>query len=266
MSEAARSPEGGGGEPPLVEIRDLKKSYGSVAAVRGVSLTVKRGDAQFIIGPSGCGKSTFLRCINLLEEPSGGSLRVASTTIDFDSGRHLSAREQARFRSDVGMVFQQFHLFPHMTALENVMEGPATVRRMPRKEASEWAASLLAKVGLSDKRDAMPRHLSGGQAQRVAIARALAMSPAVLLLDEVTSALDPELVGEVLAVVRQLTEEGMTMIVVTHEMGFAHEVAHYVAFMDEGRIIECGPPPAVLDNPKSTRLQAFLRRFRTVQP
>jgi polar amino acid transport system ATP-binding protein len=153
-----------------------------------------------------------------------------------------------------------------MTALENVMEGPATVRRMPRKEASEWAASLLAKVGLSDKRDAMPRHLSGGQAQRVAIARALAMSPAVLLLDEVTSALDPELVGEVLAVVRQLTEEGMTMIVVTHEMGFAHEVAHYVAFMDEGRIIECGPPPAVLDNPKSTRLQAFLRRFRTVQP
>ncbi|MGC1579784.1 MAG: amino acid ABC transporter ATP-binding protein [Beijerinckiaceae bacterium] len=266
MSEAARSPEVGGGEPPLVEIRDLKKSYGSVAAVRGVSLTVKRGDAQFIIGPSGCGKSTFLRCINLLEEPSGGSLRVASTTIDFDNRRHLSVREQARFRSDVGMVFQQFHLFPHMTALENVMEGPATVRRMPRKEASEWAASLLAKVGLSDKRDAMPRHLSGGQAQRVAIARALAMSPAVLLLDEVTSALDPELVGEVLAVVRQLTEEGMTMIVVTHEMGFAHEVAHYVAFMDEGRIVECGPPPAVLDNPKSTRLQAFLRRFRTVQP
>jgi polar amino acid transport system ATP-binding protein len=266
MSEATLSPDIGGGAAPLVEIRDLKKSYGSVAAVRGVSLTVKRGDAQFIIGPSGCGKSTFLRCINLLEEPSGGSLRVASTTIDFDSGRHLSVREQARFRGNVGMVFQQFHLFPHMTALQNVMEGPVTVRRMPRKEASELAASLLAKVGLSDKRHAMPRHLSGGQAQRVAIARALAMSPAVLLLDEVTSALDPELVGEVLAVVRQLTKEGMTMIVVTHEMGFAHEVANYVAFMDDGRIVECGPPPAVLDQPKSSRLQSFLRRFRTAQP
>jgi len=142
------------------------------------------------------------------------------------------------------------------------MEGPVTVRRMPRKEAAEWAAGLLAKVGLSDKRDMMPRQLSGGQAQRVAIARALAMSPSVLLLDEVTSALDPELVGEVLGVVRQLTEEGMTMIVVTHEMAFAHEVAHSVAFMDEGRIVESGPPSAVLDHPKSSRLQAFLRRFR----
>jgi polar amino acid transport system ATP-binding protein len=160
------------------------------------------------------------------------------------------------------MVFQQFHLFPHMTALQNVMEGPVTVRRMPRKEAAERAAGLLAKVGLSDKRDMMPRQLSGGQAQRVAIARALAMSPSVLLLDEVTSALDPELVGEVLGVVRQLTEEGMTMIVVTHEMAFAHEVADSVAFMDEGRIVECGPPPAVLDHPNSSRLQAFLRRFR----
>ena len=266
MFETAQAREMSGNELSLVEVRDLKKSYGGVAAVKGVSLTVKRGDAQFIIGPSGCGKSTFLRCINLLEEPSGGSLRVGSTTIDFDSGRRLSVREQASFRSDVGMVFQQFHLFPHMTALQNVMEGPVTVRRMPKKEAREWAASLLAKVGLSDKRDAMPRHLSGGQAQRVAIARALAMSPAVLLLDEVTSALDPELVGEVLAVVRQLTEEGMTMIVVTHEMGFAHEVANYVAFMDEGRIVECGPPPAVLDRPRSSRLQSFLRRFRTAQP
>ena len=247
---------------PLVDIRDLRKSYGGIEAVKGVSLTVMRGDAQFIIGPSGCGKSTFLRCLNLLEEPSGGSLRIGSTTIDFEKGRPLSMREQARFRSDVGMVFQQFHLFPHMTARENVMEGPVTVRHMRRKEASEWAASLLAKVGLSDKRDMMPRQLSGGQAQRVAIARALAMTPSVLLLDEVTSALDPELVGEVLGVVRQLTEEGMTMIVVTHEMAFAHEVAHSVAFMDEGRIVESGPPSAVLDHPKSSRLQAFLRRFR----
>jgi polar amino acid transport system ATP-binding protein len=264
MSEAARTADGAS-EPPLVDIRDLKKSYGTMPAVKGVSLVVKRGDAQFIIGPSGCGKSTFLRCINLLEEPSGGSLRVGATTIDFDKGRRLSVKEQARFRTDVGMVFQQFHLFPHMTALQNVMEGPVTVRRMQRKEATEWAESLLAKVGLSEKRHMMPRHLSGGQAQRVAIARALAMSPAVLLLDEVTSALDPELVGEVLAVIRQLTEEGMTMIVVTHEMGFAHEVADYVAFMDEGLIVECGPPPAMLDQPKSNRLQAFLRRFRTAQ-
>jgi len=252
--------------PPLVDVRDLRKSYGAVPAVRGVSLTVRRGDAQFIIGPSGCGKSTFLRCINLLEEPSGGSLRIGSTTIDFEKRRRLSVREQARFRGEVGMVFQQFHLFPHMTALQNVMEGPVTVRRMPRKEATEWAESLLSKVGLSDKRNMMPRHLSGGQAQRVAIARALAMSPSVLLLDEVTSALDPELVGEVLEVIRRLTEEGMTMIVVTHEMAFAHEVASYVAFMDAGSIVECGPPPAVLDHPESGRLQAFLRRFRTARP
>ena len=269
MSEAAAervtTVKASAAAPGLVDIRGLRKSYGDVKAVNGVSLAVKRGDAQFIIGPSGCGKSTFLRCINLLEEPSGGSMRVGGTSIDFDKGRHLSTKEQARFRRDVGMVFQQFHLFPHMTALQNVMEGPVTVRRMPRKEATEWAESLLAKVGLSDKRHTMPRHLSGGQAQRVAIARALAMSPAVLLLDEVTSALDPELVGEVLAVIRQLTEDGMTMIIVTHEMGFAHEVAHHVAFMDEGRIVECGPPPAVLDNPKSDRLQSFLRRFRTAQ-
>jgi ABC-type polar amino acid transport system ATPase subunit len=265
MSEARRTTEAGAGDAPLVDIRDLKKSYGTTPAVKGVSLLVKRGDAQFIIGPSGCGKSTFLRCINLLEEPSGGSLRVGKTTIDFDRGPRLSVKEQARFRTEVGMVFQQFHLFPHMTALQNVMEGPVTVQRMRRREATEWAESLLAKVGLSEKRHTMPRHLSGGQAQRVAIARALAMSPAVLLLDEVTSALDPELVGEVLAVIRQLTQDGMTMIIVTHEMGFAHEVAHSVAFMDEGRIVECGPPPAVLDNPRSDRLQSFLRRFRTAQ-
>jgi ABC-type polar amino acid transport system ATPase subunit len=252
-------------EPILVEIRELSKSYGPVHAVRGVSLVVRRGAAQFIIGPSGCGKSTFLRCINLLEEPSAGFMRVGATSIEFGGGRKMSVREQARFRGDVGMVFQQFHLFPHMTALQNVMEGPVTVRRLPRRQATELAESLLAKVGLSDKRDVMPRHLSGGQAQRVAIARALAMSPSVMLLDEVTSALDPELVGEVLAVVRQLTEEGMTMIVVTHEMAFAREVADDVAFMDAGTIVEQGVPAEMLDHPRSQRLQAFLRRFRVVE-
>ncbi|MFI4987497.1 MAG: amino acid ABC transporter ATP-binding protein [Alphaproteobacteria bacterium] len=270
MSEAAPAGKAfaapdGAAKPPLVDIADLRKSYGSVQAVKGVSLAVRRGEAQFVIGPSGCGKSTLLRCLNLLEEPSGGSLRVGETSIAFGKGRRLSVKEQARFRGDVGMVFQQFHLFPHMTALQNVMEGPITVRRMPRNEAAEWGESLLAKVGLSEKRDVMPRHLSGGQAQRVAIARALAMSPSVMLLDEVTSALDPELVGEVLAVIRQLTQEGMTMIIVTHEMGFAREVAHEVAFMDEGLIVERGPPSEVLDRPKSLRLQAFLRRFRTAQ-
>jgi ABC-type polar amino acid transport system ATPase subunit len=268
MSEASGASEthaaGEGAAQSLVDIRDLRKSYGGVEAVKGVSLAVRRGEAQFIIGPSGCGKSTFLRCVNLLEEPSGGSLRIGSTNIEFGKGRRMSIAEQARFRSDVGMVFQQFHLFPHMTALQNVMEGPVTVRRMPRAEAIEWAERLLAKVGLLEKRHAMPRHLSGGQAQRVAIARALAMSPSVMLLDEVTSALDPELVGEVLEVIRQLTEEGMTMIIVTHEMGFAREVANDIAFMDAGRIVERGPPSRMLDEPKSSRLQAFLRRFNMV--
>lgn len=246
---------------PMIEVRELAKSYGRVEAVRGVSLAVRRGEAQFVIGPSGCGKSTFLRCINLLEEPSAGWLRVGDTVIEF--GKHrLSAREQARHRSQVGMVFQQFHLFPHMTALGNVMEGLVTVKRTGRPEARHQAELLLEKVGLADKRDVYPRHLSGGQAQRVAIARALAMQPRVLLLDEVTSALDPELVGEVLEVIRKLTLDGMTMILVTHEMAFAREVAHRVVFMDEGQILESGTAEEVLDRPRNARLQAFLRRFR----
>jgi ABC-type polar amino acid transport system ATPase subunit len=247
----------------MVEIEGLHKSYGAFPALKGVSLTVRRGEAQFIIGPSGCGKSTLLRCINLLEEPNAGRMRVGDTTIEFDRGLRLSTRAQARFRADVGMVFQQFHLFPHMTALENVMEGPLIVRRTPRAETRERGEALLAKVGLADKRDVYPRHLSGGQAQRVAIARALAMSPGVMLLDEVTSALDPELVGEVLQVVRQLTEEGMTMIVVTHEMAFAREVADRVVFMDAGLVVEEGTAEEVLDHPRNNRLQAFLRRFRS---
>jgi ABC-type polar amino acid transport system ATPase subunit len=253
----------GGAPQPMIEIDDLHKAYGPIEAVKGVSLDVGRGQAQFIIGPSGCGKSTFLRCINLLEEPTRGHMRVGDIAMQFDGRRQvMSTRAQARFRANVGMVFQQFHLFPHMTALENVMEGPRTVKRLPKSEARAIAEALLAKVGLADKRAAYPKHLSGGQAQRVAIARALAMSPQVVLFDEVTSALDPELVGEVLAVIRQLTEEGMTMVVVTHEMAFAREVASAVAFMDGGVILEQGSATEILDHPGNLRLEQFLRRFR----
>src|SRR5581483_336817 len=203
------------------EIERLHKCYGEIEAVKSASLAVARGEARFIIGPSGCGKSTLLRCINLLEEPTSGKLRVGEISMEFGpKHKPMRARQQAAFRARVGMVFQQFHLFPHMTVLANVMEGPRTVKRLPLAEARGIAEALLEKVGLSAKRDVYPRHLSGGQAQRVAIARALAMAPEVVLFDEVTSALDPELVGEVLEVIRQLTREGMTMVVVTHEMAF----------------------------------------------
>ena len=232
--------------------------------MKGASLSVRRGEAHFIIGPSGCGKSTLLRCLNLLEEPTRGTIRVGDTRMQFGPRtKAMSIRDQARYRANVGMVFQQFHLFPHMTALENVMEGPRTVKRLPPREARTIAEGLLAKVGLIDKRDAYPKHLSGGQAQRVAIARALAMSPQVVLFDEVTSALDPELVGEVLAVIRQLTKEGMTMIVVTHEMGFARDVATAVTFMDAGVVAAQGPADSVLSNVTNPRLEQFLRRFRS---
>jgi ABC-type polar amino acid transport system ATPase subunit len=246
----------------MIEIEGLHKSYGTVPALKGVSLKINRSDAQFIIGPSGCGKSTLLRCINLLEEANSGRMRIGDTRIEF-GGRRIPVREQARLRTHVGMVFQQFHLFPHMTSLQNVMEGPVTVLGTQRNEARDKAEALLAKVGLAEKRDVYPRHLSGGQAQRVAIARALAMSPSVLLLDEVTSALDPELVGEVLAVVRQLTNEGMTMVIVTHEMSFAREVASHVVFMDGGVVVQEGSADSLLDHPDNPRLATFLRRFRS---
>jgi len=258
----ARPGDDGSGGIAMIEIEGLYKSYGNVPALKGVSLRVNRRDAQFVIGPSGCGKSTLLRCINLLEEANSGHMRIGDTRIEF-GGRRIPVRDQARLRTHVGMVFQQFLLFPHMTSLQNVMEEPVTVLGMQRNEARDKAEGLLAKVGLAEKRDVYPRHLSGGQAQRVAIARALAMSPSVLLLDEVTSALDPELVGEVLAVVRQLTSEGMTMLIVTHEMSFAREVASHVVFMDGGVVVQEGSAASLLDHPDNPRLAAFLRRFRS---
>jgi len=246
----------------MIEVTDLVKNYGSVPAVRGVSLGVARGEVVVLIGPSGCGKSTFLRCVHLLEEPTSGTIRVGTQKISFGgSGKTLTGRKLAAYRSRIGMVFQHFELFPHMTALQNVVEGPVTVKRMDRRAAADLARGLLAKVGLAGKEQSYPAQLSGGQAQRVAIARALAMSPEVMLFDEVTSALDPELVGEVLAVMRQLGEDGTTMIVVTHEIAFARDIADHVLFMDAGTIAEHGPAEEILVRPANPRTRAFLSRF-----
>jgi len=248
---------------PMIEISDLWKSFGPVEVLKGVSLTVERGAVIAIIGPSGSGKSTLLRCINLLEDPDRGRIRVGEREMRFGDGRrrHGADRELAAFRAATGMVFQHFNLFPHMTALQNVTAGPVIVKGLERRAAEAEGRVLLAKVGLADKAETYPSHLSGGQRQRVAIARALAMGPSVMLCDEVTSALDPELVGEVLSVIEQLAEEGMTMVIVTHEMGFAQEVADAVAFMSDGVIAEIGPPDAILANPENPRTRSFLARF-----
>ena len=248
---------------PMIEVEDLWKSYGTLEVLKGISLTVPRGTALALIGPSGSGKSTLLRCVNLLEEPQRGRVRVGQRVVECGRGRRPRDRELASFRAATGMVFQHFNLFPHMTALDNASAGPRIVKGMPRAEARDIGMALLAKVGLADKAAEYPSHLSGGQQQRVAIARALAMSPEVILFDEVTSALDPELVGEVLDVVRGLAEEGMTMVLVTHEMAFAHEVAKTVAFMTEGAIFESGPPGEVMVHPQNPRTQAFLARFHS---
>ena len=248
----------------MVKAEGLRKSYGTVEAVRGVSLEVRRGEVVVVIGPSGCGKSTFLRCINLLEEPSAGTLQVGDRRIDFGNKRSMPhGRELARFRGRIGMVFQQFDLFPHMTALQNVMAGPVIVKKMGKPEAEVIAHDLLAKVGLADFADRFPRNLSGGQQQRVAIARAMAMAPELMLFDEVTSALDPELVGEVLDVMKQLAAEGTTMIVVTHEMAFAHAVADQIVVMDAGQVVEHGAAEEVLLRPKNPRTASFLSRFHS---
>ena len=253
---------GGGAGRAMLAVRDLHKSYGDVAAVAGVSFDVRAGEVVVIIGPSGCGKSTTLRCLNLLEEPNGGTLRLDDRELDFADRRTLpSGRELARFRARFGMVFQQFDLFAHKTAIENVMIGQVVVKKIPPDRAREAGRNLLRRVGLEGMDDRRPGELSGGQQQRVAIARALAMSPEVLLFDEVTSALDPELVGEVLEVMKDLAGEGATMVVVTHEMAFARDVADRVLFMDQGQIVEQGRAAEVMANPRNSRTRAFLARY-----
>jgi polar amino acid transport system ATP-binding protein len=248
----------------MVKAEGLRKSYGNVEAVRGVSLEVDRGQVVVVIGPSGCGKSTFLRCINLLEEPSAGTLQVGDRLIEFGAKHSMPrGRDLARFRARIGMVFQQFDLFPHMTALQNVMSGPIIVKKMTKAEAETVARDLLAKVGLATFADRFPRNLSGGQQQRVAIARAMAMAPEIMLFDEVTSALDPELVGEVLDVMKQLATDGTTMIVVTHEMAFARDVADQVLVMDAGQVVEQGRAEEVLLRPTNPRTASFLSRFHS---
>jgi polar amino acid transport system ATP-binding protein len=249
---------------PMVEAADVHKSFGRVEVLRGIDLTVQPGEVACVIGPSGSGKSTFLRCINHLERINAGQMRVNGELIGYrESGGklyELRESEVARQRRDIGMVFQRFNLFPHMTAAENVMAAPRTVRREQRQAARKRAVELLDRVGLIDKCDSYPGQLSGGQQQRVAIARALAMEPRLMLFDEPTSALDPELVGEVLDVMRGLARDGMTMVVVTHEMGFAREVGDSLVFMDEGRVVEAGDPRAVLTNPQHERTKLFLSK------
>jgi polar amino acid transport system ATP-binding protein len=250
---------------PLVRASGATKTFGDVHALRGVDLEVGHGEVVCLMGPSGSGKSTFLRCINHLEKLSSGDLTVAGHRVGYRRRGtklyELRDRDVARTRTEIGMVFQAFNLFAHMTVLENIAEAPIQVRKVPRARAREDALALLDRVGLADKADAYPAQLSGGQQQRVAIARALAMHPRLMLFDEPTSALDPELVGEVLAVMRELAREGMTMIVVTHEMGFAREVADRVVFMDEGRVIESGPPEQIFDSAREERTRAFVSRI-----
>ncbi|MEP7457254.1 amino acid ABC transporter ATP-binding protein [Phyllobacterium sp. SB3] len=248
----------------FIEVRSLRKVYGGgVVAVDDVSLTLQKGRTAAIIGSSGCGKSTFLRCLNLLETPTSGMMRIGEDSVNFAEGKMNSGKEQALgFRKSMAMVFQSFDLFPHMTALRNISLAPTLVNGMPREEAEELALQLLDRVGLKHRADAYPGQLSGGQAQRVAIARALAMTPRVLLFDEATSALDPELVGEVLAVIKELANEGHTLLVVTHELAFAREVAETLFFFDKGLVLESGRPEDLLLNPKTERLNAFLKRFQ----
>jgi polar amino acid transport system ATP-binding protein len=238
----------------MIELTDVHKSFGANHVIRGFSTTVTKGEVVCIVGPSGSGKSTILRCVNGLEGYDSGTITVEGLKVD------RAAATITAVRTQVSMVFQRFNLFPHRTALENVVEGPIFVKREPRAEALERGRALLARVGLAEKETAHPHELSGGQQQRVAIARALAMQPKAILFDEPTSALDPELVGEVLAVMRSLADEGMTMVVVTHEMGFAREVADRVLFLDHGVIVEQGKALDVLSNPQHPRTQDFLRR------
>jgi polar amino acid transport system ATP-binding protein len=248
----------------MVKAEGVHKRFGRQEVLRGITLEVQAGEVMCLLGPSGSGKSTFLRCINHLEKIDAGLLSVDGELVGYraigDRLHELRESEIARKRSEIGMVFQHFNLFPHMTALENVTCAPIRVKRLPRERARSRACELLDRVGLADKHDAYPAQLSGGQQQRVAIARALAMEPKLMLFDEPTSALDPELVGEVLQAMQQLAREGMTMIVVTHEMGFAREVADTVVFMDAGVVVESGRPADVLANPRHERTREFLSK------
>ena len=239
----------------MIQVTNLKKSYGSLHVLKGIDVHIREKEVVVVIGPSGSGKSTFLRCLNMLEDFDEGDIIIDGFRLK-DPKTDLN-----KVREEVGMVFQRFNLFPHMTVLDNITLAPMKVRKWPKEKAEEKALQLLAKVGLQDKANVYPDSLSGGQAQRVAIARALAMEPKVMLFDEPTSALDPEMVGEVLAVMKQLAKEGMTMVVVTHEMGFAREVGDRVLFVDEGRIIEEGTPKEIFENPKQERTKLFLSKI-----
>lgn len=238
----------------MIKVEGLRKRFGKVEVLKNISVTVEKGSVTAIIGPSGSGKSTLLRCMNLLETPNDGVIWIGEDEITKPKAPILRVREK------IGMVFQHFHLFPHMTVLENITYAPITVKGISKKEAVEIARDLLKKVGLSQKETAYPNNLSGGQKQRVAIARALAMQPEIMLFDEPTSALDPEMVKEVLEVIKSLAHTGMTMVIVTHEMGFAKEVADRVLFMDDGQIVEDAPPQAFFQAPKSERAKAFLEK------
>lgn len=250
--------------PPMVKAEEVHKYFGRLEVLRGITLEVQPKEVMVMLGPSGSGKSTFLRCINHLEKVDAGRLSVDGELVGYrehgDKIYELRESEVCRKRAEIGMVFQRFNLFPHMTALENVLEAPRCVKKMSKNDCREIGMQLLDRVGLGDKVDAYPAQLSGGQQQRVAIARALAMEPKLMLFDEPTSALDPELVGEVLDVMRALAERGMTMVVVTHEIGFAREVADTLVFMDGGVVVEAGKPREVITNPQHERTKAFLSK------
>ena len=249
---------------PVISVHDLAKNYGELKVLRKIDMDIYKGEVVSVIGPSGSGKSTFLRCLNYLEELTSGEIDIGGVSLKgIDEDKHnkkLNEKAAKVIRKNVGMVFQQFNLFPHLTIKENIKLAPVTLKLMSDSEAEQKAMELLERVGLPDKAEAYPKQLSGGQQQRIAIARALAMNPEVMLFDEPTSALDPEMVGEVLQLMKELADDGMTMVVVTHEMGFAHDVADRVFFIDQGVIMEQGTPEEVMDHPKNERTQSFLSK------
>lgn len=245
----------------MIQVSNLVKRFGNQVVLQDIDVEVKKGEVLAIIGPSGSGKSTLLRCLNLLEKPTSGTIQISNVVLSFQEKKKVPEREVRQLRGKTGMVFQSFYLFPHMTVKQNVMEGPIQVRGITPSKAAVQAEQLLVQVGLQDKQSAYPDQLSGGQQQRVAIARALAMEPEVLLLDEPTSALDPELVGEVLATIRQLATGNQTMLIVTHELAFARDVADRIIFIDEGQIVEQGKPKDIFERPQMERTKRFLERF-----